>query len=88
MNPHRYLILVNGALPTTDGEALADLTIERSAENYSTVRGDLDQAGLLGALARLRELAIEVFEVRRVCNCSSPRTTCMAIEQRRPLRSR
>ena len=82
MKPHRYLILISGALPDTGREWLSDLVVERQAGTYSALRGDLDQSGLLGALARLREMALEVFEVRRVCKCVSTRQSCRAVEAR------
>jgi len=83
MNPHRYLITINGGVHETDREWLRDLAIERQAENYTALQGDLDQSGLLGVLSLLRYLDLEVFEVRRVCQCPSPRPSCVAIENRR-----
>lgn len=83
MKPHRYLIMVNGSIPDTDREWLGQLAIERRAENYTALRGDLDQSALLGVLSLLRHLDLEVFEVRRVCQCLSPRQSCVAIVHRR-----
>jgi hypothetical protein len=82
MRPHRYLILVNGGLRDADREWLGALVIERQAETYTALRGDLDQSGLMGVLSLLRQLALEVFEVRRVCKCASPRQSCLTIEKR------
>lgn len=88
MNPHQYVILVNGGIRDTDREWLGQLAIEREAKNYTALRGDLDQSALLGVLSLLRHLDIEVFEVRRLCHCPSPQQFCVAIENgRRVVRS-
>ena len=81
MRRHRYLILVSGGLHDADREWLGDLVIEREAESYTALRGDLDQSGLMGVLSLLRHLALEVFEVRRGCECASPRRACLTIEK-------
>ncbi len=83
MNPHRYLIMINGGVRETDRDWLGDLAIERQAENYTALRGDLDRSSLLGVLSLLRYLDLEVFEVRRTCQCPSPRPSCLAFEHRR-----
>lgn len=88
MNNHRYLIMINGGVRETDREWLGDLAIERQAENYTALRGDLDQSGLLGVLSLLRYLNLEVFGVRRVCQCPSPRQSCVAFENRRRVLTR
>ena len=82
MKPHQYLILVNGGIRDTDREWLGQLAVERETENYTALRGDLDQSALLGGLSLLRHLGIEVFEVRRWCQCPSPWRLCVAIENR------
>ena len=41
MNPHRYLITINGGVRETDREWLRDLAIERQAENYTAFAGRL-----------------------------------------------
>jgi len=82
MRPHRYLVLVNGGLRSGDRECLGDLVVWWQAENYTALHGDLDQSGLMGVLALLRELTLEVFEVRRVCECPSPRQSCLTVEKR------
>jgi hypothetical protein len=69
MKPHRYLILVEGDLRATDQEALADLEIRRLPANRTALSGSLDQSGLYGILSRLQYLALEVFEVHRLCGC-------------------
>lgn len=56
MNPHRCLVTINGGVRETDREWLRDLAIERQAENFTALRGDLDQSGLLGVLSLLRYL--------------------------------
>lgn len=83
MQSHQYLIMVNGGIRDTHREWLGHLAIERQAENYTALRRDMDQSALLGVLSLLRHLALEVFEVRRVCQCASPRQSCVAIENRR-----
>jgi hypothetical protein len=75
--------MVNGGIRDTDREWLGHLAIERQAENYTALRGDLDQSALLGVLSLVRRLALGVFEVRRLCECPSPRQSCVAIENRR-----
>jgi hypothetical protein len=67
MRPHRYLILVKGDLRATDREWLADMAIQRAPEHLTALRGTLDQSALFGVLGRLQRLAVEVFEVRRIC---------------------
>ena len=79
MRPHQYLILVDGSLPDADREWLGDLTIERQANHYTALRGDLDWSRLLSVLSLLRHLDLEVFEVRRACACPSPKQSCSAI---------
>jgi hypothetical protein len=71
MKPHPYLILVDGDLETIDQSWLADLMIGRTRENHMALSGNLDQAALLGVLGRLQYLALEVVEVRRLCDCLS-----------------
>ena len=71
MRPHQYLILVKGDLRATDREWLADLTIQPAPEHLTALRGTLDQSALLGVLGRLQHLAVEMFEVHRVCECST-----------------
>jgi hypothetical protein len=73
---------VSGGLHDAEREWLGDLVIEREAENYTALRGDVDQSGLMGVLSLLRHLGLEVFEVRRACECASPRQTCLTIEKR------
>jgi hypothetical protein len=79
MRRHQYLILVDGSLPDADREWLGDLTIERQADHYTALRGDLDRSRLLSVLSLLRHLDLEVFELRRVCACPSPKQPCSAI---------
>jgi hypothetical protein len=62
---HRYRITVSGSPDETAREAFEDFNIQ--AEDMSSVlAGDLDQAGLHGALNRIWVLGLELVEVRRV----------------------
>ena len=85
MKPHQYLIRVNGRIREADRQWLGGLTIERQTQDYTALRGDFDQSALLGVLSLLRHLDLEVFEVRRVCQCPSPLQSCGAIRNRRRL---
>jgi hypothetical protein len=76
MKPHQYLIRVNGRIREADRQWLGGLTIERQTQDYTALRGDFDQSALLGVLSLLRHLDLEVFEVRRVCQCPSPLQSC------------
>jgi len=65
MTPPTFEVRVNGVVPDQD---LLDLNVvARGTEGPSTVLyGEIrDEAALFGLLARLRELGIEVIEVRR-----------------------
>lgn len=66
MTHTRYEIRVAGLLPEDAVAQLGDIRV--TTTDVSTVlSGELvDQAALLGILARLRALALDVVEVRRV----------------------
>jgi hypothetical protein len=81
MKPHPYLILVDGGLRASDRAWLADLIIHPSVGNRTELSGNLDQSGLLGVLRRLQHLALEVFEVHRMCGCVGSRHATVAVPQ-------
>jgi hypothetical protein len=85
MRPHRYLILVDGDLRATDREGLSELAIRITADNRIALRGDLDHSALLGVLARLRDLALEVLELHRTCGCGTPMGSCAGTREARPI---
>jgi hypothetical protein len=62
---HRYQITINGGLDEAGREAFADFGIESDGANI-VLTGDLDQAALYGALARIQALGLDLAEVRRL----------------------
>jgi hypothetical protein len=52
-----------------DREWLADLEIGVLRSNVSALSGTLDQSALHGVLRRLQHLALEIYEVHRLCGC-------------------
>lgn len=72
MTPTSYEIRVSGALPDDAAAEFGDVHV--LATDVTTVlSGDLaDQAALLGLLARLRRLGLNVVEVRRVLRAAPP----------------
>ena len=73
MKPPPYLVLVSGELRAQDREWLADLEIAALPENLTALSGTLDQSALHGVVRRLQHLALDVYEVRRLCACRGPR---------------
>ena len=67
-----YEIRVSGLLPDDAAEEFGDVRV--TTTDVSTVlSGELpDQAALLGLLARLRALGLDVVEVRRVLTPAAP----------------
>jgi hypothetical protein len=63
MRAHRYRITVTGGLGEILREAFADLDIAPDGPN-TVLTGDLDQAALYGALARIQALGLELVEVQ------------------------
>jgi len=60
-----YEISVRGPLPASLVEELGPLSID-PAEARTVLRGPVrDQAALLGVLTRLRDIGIEIVEVRQ-----------------------
>jgi hypothetical protein len=62
MRAHRYRITISGVLGETLREAFADLDFAQDGPN-TVLTGDLDQAALYGALARIQALGLELVEV-------------------------
>ena|SRR5215471_4329907 len=65
LGEHRYQILVAGELPDVAREAFEGWTIEPIGAD-TAVSGNMDQAALHGALARIRGLCLGIVEVRRL----------------------
>lgn len=70
---HLYRLLVVGRLGRLARDAFADLTIE-TTECDTALVGELDQAGLFGALQRIQHLRLELIEVARVPQLASATT--------------
>jgi hypothetical protein len=62
---YRYQITVKGGLGEIAREAFSDFRIETNGTN-TTLIGDLDQAGLHGALNRILSLGFELIELYRL----------------------
>jgi hypothetical protein len=62
---HRYRITIAGVLGETAGEWFEDFQIEPEGSSTALI-GDLDQAGLYGALNRILALGLELVEVTRL----------------------
>lgn len=62
---HRYRIIVAGVLGETAREWFEDFQTEPDGSNTALI-GDLDQAGLYGALERLLDFGLELVEVTRL----------------------
>ena len=60
-----YEIRIGGRLSSPAAELFGDLDVVQH-EDWAVVRGDLDQAGLLGVLERVRALGLELLDARRV----------------------
>ena len=67
MRIHRYRITVAGVLGETTGAWFEDFQIEPEGSNTVLI-GDLDQAGLYGALSRILALGLELVAVTRLEN--------------------
>lgn len=73
MRTHRYRITISGNIGEIGREAFGDFRIESNGTD-TTLVGDLDQAGLYGALNRMLSLGFELLELRRLANGAAPRT--------------
>jgi hypothetical protein len=70
--PTAYEIRVSGTLPDDAVADFADVQV-MSTDVTTVLSGDLaDQAALLGLLARLRALGLNVVEVRRMLRPTEP----------------
>ena len=67
MRVYRYRITVAGVLGETARAWFEGFQIEPEGRNTALI-GDLDQAGLHGALSRILALGLEVVEVTRLEN--------------------
>jgi hypothetical protein len=67
---YRYRITVAGVLGQTAREWFEDFQTEPEGSNTALI-GDLDQAGLYGALSRILSLGLELVEVTRLENGTS-----------------
>jgi hypothetical protein len=67
---HRYKITISGGLGETGREAFRDFQIERNGTN-TMLTGELDQAGLYGALNRVQALGLELVELSRLADGTS-----------------
>ena len=70
MRTHRYKITISGGLGETGREAFRDFQIERNGTN-TMLTGELDQAGLYGALNRVQALGLELVELSRLADGTS-----------------
>jgi hypothetical protein len=72
MTSRTYEIRVSGVLPDDAAAEFDDVRVS-TADVSTVLTGELtDQAALLGLLARLRALGVDVVEVRRVLTPTSP----------------
>ena len=62
----RFEVRVTGTLPAELSEELADLEVSSAVPSTVLTGVVPDQAALLGLVARLRALGLEVTELRRV----------------------
>ena len=65
MRTHCYRITISGKLGEIGREAFGDFRVEASGRDTALV-GDLDQAGLYGALNRVLTLGFELIELSRM----------------------
>jgi hypothetical protein len=66
--PQRYEIRVQGHLAARWATWVDGLTLTRERDGTTTLRGPpLDQAALHGLLTRIRDLALPIIALRRIC---------------------
>jgi hypothetical protein len=70
---HRYRITISGHLGAIGREAFGDFGVEPNG-TVTVLVGDLDQAGLYGALNRILALGLELLELARVTDGFPART--------------
>lgn len=73
MRTHRYRITISGQLGEIGREAFGDFRVEPNG-TVTVLVGDLDQAGLYGALNRILALGFELLELARVTDGFPVRT--------------
>jgi hypothetical protein len=61
----RYEVRIAGELDATAATAFAGLSLATS-DGITVLRGEFDQAALHGLLERIRALALDLVDVRRV----------------------
>ena len=87
MTSRTYEIRVSGVLPDDAAAEFDDVRVS-TADVSTVLTGELaDQAALLGLLARLRALGLDVVEVRRVLTPTPP-TEESAPRTSRPMSTR
>ena len=70
MKPHPYLLVVSGDVRPGDREWLGDLAITALGEGLTGLTATLDQSALHGVFRRLQFLALDLYEVHRLCACA------------------
>ncbi len=65
MRTHRYRITISGGLGKIGQEAFGNFLVE-SDGTHTALTGDLDLAGLYGALSRIQALGIELVGLNRL----------------------
>lgn len=70
MRTHRYEITILGELGEIYREAFGDLHVKPNGTNTMLI-GDLDQAGLYGALNRIQSLGLELVGLSRLAESGS-----------------
>lgn len=71
--PPRYEFRVRGQLHETMLQAFEGLHISTPSENYTLLRGSVaDQAALLGVLAQIEALGLELLVVRQLPPTEDP----------------
>lgn len=66
MKPQRYEIWVEGHLGSDWSDWFEGLTIQQKPSGETVLSGPFDQAALHGALAKIRDLGLELVAVRRI----------------------
>ncbi len=67
-----YEVRVTGPVPSTLVEAVGAAGVSEEPAQTVILTGPADQAALLGLLARLRSLGIELIEVRQLGESAEP----------------
>lgn len=67
MRAHRYRIIISGGLGEIGREAFGSFHIESNGTR-TVLTGNLDQAGLYGALNRIQALGLELIGLTRLAD--------------------